>query len=480
MTFTPTPEQLACIEAATSSEENLIISALAGAAKTSTLVMIAEALPTKRILCLAFNKKIADEMAERLPNNCESMTLNSLGFRVWKQVLGRGARIDKDKMYNILSELINALDPEEKKDAYENFADLSKTISFGKACGYIPDGYGRGAKPLMSCDEFFSHTEDKYADWEQQLIRDATRISLDQAWQGVMDFDDQILMPTIFNAAFPMYPVVLIDEAQDLSALNHATLRKLAKRRLIAVGDPCQAIYGFRGAHEESMDLLRKSFSMRELTLSVSFRCPIAVVEHARWRAPSMQYPSWASPGSVSEWTTWEIPDLPEECAIICRNNAPLFSLALKMLRAGRYAQILGNDIGKGLLKIMKKFGDERTSQDVILQRITEWEEAKSAKTRNKGPIQDRAACMRVFAMNGKNLGQAISYAEHIFNSHGPVKLLTGHKSKGLEFNEVFILEKDLIKDEGQDPNLRYVMITRAKQSLTYIDFDGLILPDTP
>ena len=89
MTFTPTPEQLRIISAASSTPDNLIISALAGAAKTSTLVLIAEALPKTSILCISFNKKIATEMKERLPANCTSMTLNSLGHRVWGDTLGK-------------------------------------------------------------------------------------------------------------------------------------------------------------------------------------------------------------------------------------------------------------------------------------------------------------------------------------------------------------------------------------------------------
>ena len=65
------------------------IKALAGAAKTSTLVLIAKALPNVRMLCLAFNKKIATEMEARLPSNCTAMTLNSLGHRTWAECSGR-------------------------------------------------------------------------------------------------------------------------------------------------------------------------------------------------------------------------------------------------------------------------------------------------------------------------------------------------------------------------------------------------------
>lgn len=476
MSFNPTPEQLAIVAAAQTTEDNLIIKALAGAAKTSTLVMIAEALPTTSILCLAFNKKIADEMKERLPHNCVSMTLNSLGHRVWGETIRRRLSINSGKNGDIIKDIIEGLDPEDRREAWDAFPDLIKAMAFGKQCGYLPDGYRpeRGGRGLMSDSDFKDHYEEKFSELEFEIVRGATIKSLDMAWAGECDYDDQIYMPTIFGSIFPKYPLVLIDEAQDLSALNHATLRKLAKKRLIAVGDPCQAIYGFRGAHEESMELLEESFNMKALFLTVSFRCPIKVVEHARFRAPAMQYPEWAKEGAVSSLGLWDVHDLPDHSVVICRNNAPLFSLAIKMLKAGKYPQLVGNDIGKGLLKIMSKFGDRRMPREEALDAVTAWEEAKAKKSKNPGPIRDRAECMRIFLRQGKNLGDAIAYAEHIFNSMGPIKLMTGHKSKGLEFDDVFILDRELLGDRGQDVNLRYVMITRSKSTLTYIDSKNL------
>lgn len=481
-TIVPTDEQLAVIAAGRDTEDNLIISALAGAAKTSTLVMLSEAVPV-RTLCLAFNKKIADEMKERLPRHCESMTLNSLGHRIWGETIGRRLQINASKVGDLLKDEISKFDdPDLVKSAWEIFGDLVRAISFGKSCGYIPDGYAppRPNKfvPLMSDDEFQDHHEEKLEDWEWHLIRTVSWRSLDEAWKGNCDYDDQILMPTIFHAIFPRYPLVLIDEAQDLSALNHATLRKLVKKRLIAVGDPCQAIYGFRGAHEESMALLEESFSMRKLILSTSFRCPIRVIEHARWRAPHMQWPEWAATGEVNYLGTWSVDDLPAHAAIICRNNAPLFAMAIKLLKNGRYAQLVGNDIGKGLLRIMEKFGPRTMKRKEVLEAITEWQAAKEEKSKNPGPIRDRADCMRIFAEQGKDLSDAIAYAQHIFNSDGPIKLMTGHKSKGLEFDHVFILDRELISDRGQDKNLKYVMQTRAKQTLNYINTADLIEAD--
>lgn len=478
MTFSPTPEQAAIVEAAQGSSDNLIISALAGAAKTSTLVLIAQALPSTRILCLAFNKRIAVEMQERLPKNCTAMTLNSLGHRTWAETINRRLTLDAGKNYTILTELVKALPKAQQDDAYETFADTLKIIEQGKVSGYVPDGAFPATKRLLTDDEFFSSLDEEPSDLTIDLIRRASKLSIRQGLDGKIDFNDQILLPTVFPAMFEHYPLVLVDEAQDLSALNHATLRKLAKKRLIAVGDECQSIYGFRGAHENSMHVLQETFSMRKLVLSVSFRCPRAVVEAARWRAPHMQYPEWAKPGLVRNVQDWDQTLIPSEAAIVCRNNAPLFGMAIKLLKNGRRPEIVGNDIGKYLVKVMKKFGDPGMSQDEAITALNTWanEKRKKARDRAIAKINDQEACIRVFLEQGETLREGIAYAEHLFATQGPIQMMTGHKSKGLEFDNVFILDRDLIRmDEPQDRNLFYVMQTRAKKELTYVQSDYFI-----
>lgn len=474
--FTPTPEQEACIIAARDTTDNLLISALAGAAKTSTLVLIAEALPKVEMLCLAFNKRIATEMQQRLPTNCKAMTLNSLGHRAWMDAVGTRLVLNDKKNYEILRDLVDKIeDPEDKKAAFDKFADILRAVASGKTAGYVPDHPAfKKAKPLMRDEEYFEWLDEEPSDLEWYLIRETSIRSMKRALKGEIDFDDQLLMPTVFFAFFPRYPLVLVDETQDLSALNHAMLRKIVRKRLIAVGDECQSIYGFRGAHQDSMNRIKKEFSMTELTLSISFRCPTSVVEEARWRAPHMKWPEWAKPGEVRRLTKWGVDDIPDEAAIICRNNAPLFNMAIKLLRNGRYPQLIGMDIGKSLLKHMKKLGPADTPQGELFEKIAAWQETKEKKSRNRGSVRDQAECMRIFARQGRNLGEAIAYAEHLLQRHGPIQLMTGHKSKGLEFDHVFILDKELVRmGEAQDRNLMYVMQTRAKQTLTYVDTEN-------
>lgn len=478
MSHTPTPEQQAIIDAARNTKDNLMVSALAGAAKTSTLVMVAEALPDVKILCLAFNKRIAVEMQERMPPNCTCQTLNSLGHRTWQQMLGRRLIVDDKKVFGILKGLIDKLPKRDQELSYDAFSETLKAIEFGKACGYIPTGTFPSGKGLMDDSSFFAHLDEEPTALQENLIREATIESIEQAQQGKIDFNDQIFMPTLFPSMFDFYPLVMVDEAQDLSALNHATLRKLVKRRLIAVGDECQAIYGFRGAHEDSMPTLQKQFDMKKLILSTSFRCPRSVVREAQWRAPHMRYPEWAVEGEVKIMGQWDVTNIPQSASIICRNNAPLFGMAIKLLKNGRYPQIIGNDIGKYLVKVMTKFSkNTKMPREEVLAAIQAWETEKAKKARNPEKVYDQGACLRIFAQQGETLGDAIAYANHLFSSQGPIQLMTGHKSKGLEFDIVFFLDQHLIRtdadESGQEKNLRYVIQTRAKQQLIYVDSEA-------
>lgn len=468
---TPTEEQAAIIDAARSGERNLLIAALAGAAKTSTLELIADALPEVEILALAFNKKMATELQERMPRNVKAMTLNGLGHRTWMDATGRRLKIDASKTYNIIMPLVQGKPRAEQDVLWENFAELIRIIDFGKACGYVPSGHHDRAKALMRDEDFFGHLEQKLTTIEEDLVREATLMSLNMALKGECDFNDQILMPTVFHGAFPRYPLVLVDEAQDLSSLNHATLRKLARKRLIAVGDPCQAIYGFRGAHEESMSLLREQFDMQELPLTISFRCPMEVVKHVRWRAPQMRWPEWAKPGVVRTLPSWNAETPETDAVIICRNNAPLFNIAIKLLKNGRSCELHGKDVITSLTKVMRKFGGHDLPQHDVLGKIDSWlaNEMEKNKERAHNRLGDRAECMRIFAREGATLGDALAYAQHISQLHSPLKLMTGHGAKGLEYDHVYFLDQGLVGREEQDPNLRYVICTRAKETLTYI-----------
>src|SRR5262249_17926029 len=157
-------------------------------------------------------------------------------------------------------------------------------------------------------------------------------------------------------------------ETQDLNPCNHVMLDKLVKRRLVAVGDDCQSIYAFRGAVQGGMVKIEQKFSMTVLPLSVSFRCPEKVVEHAKWRVPEFK---WVKPGGeVRVLTELHGNSIGDDAVIICRNNAPLFRVALRLLSLGRSVSVAGSDLGPRVVGIMKKLGDEDAKQATVIDLI--------------------------------------------------------------------------------------------------------------
>lgn len=482
-TIEATEEQVAIIEFAIAHPERcMLINALAGSAKTSTLRFLAKYMPVIPTLSVAFNKRIVEELKKVLPANIVPSTVNSVGHRAWGSQIGKKLVLDTKKNGDIIKSFMDTMKQKEKNEVWDVFGDLVKTISKAKLSGYVPAS-SMASRSLLTQDEFFESLEEEFDGWFIDLVDRALAESIKRASGGLIDFDDQIYMPTLFGGVFPQFPRIFVDEAQDLSAINHAMIDKLMgpQTQLIAVGDPWQSIYAFRGAVTASMSRLKERYAMHELTLSVSFRCPIQVILKAHSRVPHMRWPDWAKEGVVETLDSWDAKCIPDHSAIICRNNAPLLSCALALLRAGRGVHLVGTDLGPQLIKALKKFGDESMPQPGVMDAIDEWERDRMRKGRNEAVIADKAECLRVFAAFGPTLGAAIAYAEHIFAAKGPIQLMSGHKSKGLEFDVVYHLDPQRIPSpyakEGealeQELNVRYVIETRPKRELYLVRMDG-------
>ena len=121
----------------------------------------------------------------------------------------------------------------------------------------------------------------------------------------------------------------------------------------------------------------------------------------------------------------------------------------------------------------MKKLGPESMTKKDLIDAIEQWREEKLMA--NSKSANDLADCMRVFADHGNSLGSALSYAEHLFAQQGTIRLLTGHKSKGLEFPNVYWLDPGLCDNREQDRNLAYVIITRSENKLNMVDSSSIL-----
>ncbi|TCO58673.1 ATP-dependent helicase [Actinocrispum wychmicini] len=122
---------------------------------------------------------------------------------------------------------------------------------------------------------------------------------------GVLDFADQMAMaarlardhPEVAQGERARYGAVLLDEYQDTGHAQRVLLRSLFGREnpmtVTAVGDPAQAIYGWRGASAANLPRFTTDFPREDLRpatrygLLTSFRNPPEVLELAnRTSAP--------------------------------------------------------------------------------------------------------------------------------------------------------------------------------------------------
>lgn len=506
-------------DAVENTEDSLLIEAVAGSGKTTTIVeAIKHVSSRKSVAFLAFNKSIAQELGRRITNpNAKCMTLHSCGFTAWKRFVGTDVQVDSRKTFEIIKNSLTW--PERNRNS-----QLSKLIGLAKQIGMVPgdeqrlsgsfvdeiatDGLLPGCHEGAICKGL---VEDDLAVWrdlmelygidedeaEISIVRRILRDSIAQA-RVVMDFDDMLYMPVISEASFEKFDVVFVDEAQDLSGIQRVMISRMLKpsSRVIAVGDRHQAIYAFRGASSDAMPLLASEFGCKPLPLSISYRCPKAVVKKAQSWVEHIEFAETAPEGLVVEYPEqWLLRDFLPSDSILCRLTRPLVEVAFILIRARIPCRVLGRDIGAGLLALVKKskitpgspLSDFEGWLDFYHQRevrkLTEREEPAKL-----GLLNDKVETLRVFiddlspASTVFDLQKSI---EALFsdNDAGKLTLSTVHKSKGLEYPRVFILDAHELMpcpwanrpgDLQQEKNLMYVACTRAQNELYYITSEQL------
>lgn len=514
---TPTAEQVAIYDAALHTRKNLMVKSYAGCGKSTTLEGMYRALqaatdagerPPRSSIILAFNKKIAEDMKKRVPASVVVRTFNSLGHIAWMRTLPRSIPITLDdrKTGRIISDLLKGLGGSNDEELWENVRNL---VSRGQGAGIVPKKFEhawRGLRPDTR-EMWEEVADDAWIDISNgatvDVARAALAISCEEAFKGTISFDDQIYMPLFFGGRFPRFADVGVDEAQDLNLLNHLQIKKIREDRLFVVGDPCQAIYGFRGAASDSMERLRElapEDSWLDLKLTTTFRCPPEVVARQLSHAPGFNSRKPEGHAIVRElppFRQWTLQDLPEahDLAFLCRNVAPLVDVAFLMLKQGVIPNMLGRDIGKNLISLAKKVSGKEKDLPIedFIPKLEDWYKTEkdlailNGKEHKLEGLQDRYESIKsvIEAVAPKTVKDLLDAIDELFSrsSSGPV-LATIHRSKGLEWTNVVHLDPwrvpsrqaQAVAQRGdgvalqQEMNLRFVAETRTLKNLILAD----------
>ena len=512
--FIVTPAHEAIFEQIQSRKRNLLINAVAGSGKSTTLLESLRFVHRReRVGMFAFARRNKDDLLYKLkvrsqdpklkdsmPHNISVLTMNSMGWRAYSASMPFAVRFEERK----LNRLVKGMENAEARGA------VLKVTKLAKAFCIVPEGI-----PTQMAEGMNKDTDDVWAELidhfaieipaeftANQIIRASRKLlGISTRDQVNVDFDDQLFFPIIYGSAFPKYNRVYVDECQDLSQLQHLMIeRSLAPGgQFVFVGDENQAIYGFRGADSDSVQKLEERFNCERLPLHVSYRCPKAIVELAQRYVPHIE----AAPGNKEGVLDTQVKDFrrtdfePDDF-VVCRFNAPLVNVAYDLMRKGIKCMIMGKDIGEDLLALVQKLKSKTIEE--LLRNLAAWEEkevsrlVRADKEDAAAVVSDRADTIRVFAemedtMPALEKRIATMFADAAEKSAidedgapqpalrpGYVNLASIHKAKGLEAERVTILNfHELPCRWGkqawqlqQEINAVYIAVTRSMGTLRF------------
>lgn len=489
--FIPSKYQKAVFDFIVNGVGNAVINAVAGSGKSTTIVQGMKLIPDGlKVLFLAFNKRIVEELIVKVNDPSKTIqTLNALGHRAVVKAYGR-VTVDVRKYTNYVN---NGF----KNGLFNSTRDLSD-FEFGvyrdniyNLVNYYRVNNCKTVSDLTPICEKFNLI---IMDNEFEIVERAIRWGLNET--KTIDFVDQLFFPVAKNWEMEKYDFIMIDECQDLSAVQRELFLKslAANGRFIAVGDPHQAIYGFAGADADSFQQLQAIPNTITLPLSVCYRCGSDIVERAKTLVPQIESKDNAPKGVIDEKA--KLADVVDGDMVLCRNTAPLVRLCMQYISQSVKAYVVGRDIGANLITLIKKTNKPLTidvlnrlsidlselGQKIIAKTGCEVNDLKDMPS--YALLRDKIECIEVIASGLKFSTQAIDRIEVIFkdDQKSGIALSTVHKAKGLESDNVYIIcpnkfyNKRSMKKEWsaqQEKNLVYVAYTRPKNKLGFIsDFE--------
>jgi superfamily I DNA/RNA helicase len=468
--------------------EILLINALAGCAKTSTLKIISQNNLNSKFLYLAFNRKIVDEAKESFPSNTKATTLHALA----RAYSGR-----KPLQYmnmEIIKKILN-IDIQSSKEYFKIFNALKAYQIFCQSAFSIDelDELKIDTRKKLE-DEFKQRFENKNMDFiiEQRIkaIDYVEEIHYAILNSNFTTFDTFLkeFVETSNRRSFD-YEYIVLDESQDVSKLLAKfiiSLVKAKKYKLIIVGDNNQKIYGFLGNTNLSLvvERLYPELSM-SMTLTKSFRFSA----DSKIERLSNQLLKLRGEEIFGARETVPIPSKDERVAYLSRGTFPLLAMSIHQILNKKEYHLYGGvanfnikeikDIYnlyvhtkklKGLLdrdfkllkaeEIIKILFKNRTKipfpkleTDSLKAFSSFFELENFASSRAIFDLQDNINIVYfIFSKkralekiednsNGHMVDEFFSLIERHSNEKSKTVISTIHKSKGLEFESVIILK---------------------------------------
>lgn len=517
----PTEEQAQICDFVAKERGSLIIDALAGSGKTSTLLMLLARMPQRSVLICAFNRRIADELTEKV-NQLKAITPSLRGMSIHvKTFHAQGLSMIKDH-YRHLQVSSTGTEDILRKAAGEGpglpfrvkraAVRLLRTLKETTATRSVPTsdvvlalGY--------EYDIFDKKMSEREAAMTVDIVRDGYLLSLDLERRTTIDYCDMVWAPIVCGLPpKSRYQAVLVDELQDISEPQMTMILNLMapNGRLVGVGDVHQQIYEWRGSlGSMAWTLAKEKLGVALFPLTMTWRCSKRVVAEAQQIVPKIRAREDASEGSISECPWYAMPkaigprsEIPT--FVLSRNNATILECALYLWRERVHFEL---NAGKEMLDPLFMLLDNElnlSSQPLFIASVNAWhaKAIAAAEKANSPSAADRFDEQRAMLMTAAQFASPDKIKRLLYDIITPnganVLLSTVHKVKGLEADRVFLLKqtfgrhKDPLpcklcegdgcsrcsdglykpETEQEELNIEYVAITRARHDLIWVDIN--------
>ncbi len=508
------------------SAKNLMVKALAGTGKTTTMVWSVGTVPRGVVLSdeqaairkwvskihrkttrfVAFNKIIAEELGRRIPKDCEASTCHSMGLSIIKTVTkGQRLVVDQYKYSKIFydcycmgrsDEVIAAQKP--INEQLVQIINLARSTLTGVREGFTLVLHVNEVAKI--CEMYDIELEVSFFEATEKInnvLKIACNFADNAIATRVIDFVDMIWMPVFYNLPVQPVDLLIVDECQDLNKAQQELVLRCG-HHLVVVGDVHQAIYGFSGADRNSFlrleQRLSESGGVDLLTLYQTRRCGKAIVREANSLVPELVAHETNPEGKVGKHQAKSLIEKLDAChrskrttMVVCRTNAPLLALAFRLIANGVRTKVQGREIGATLANFIKKFKESDVGEMLAKLELYEMTEEKKLLLAPWGSeekilnLHDKCECVRILCDGEQSVDVVVQKIQSMFDDTktetGMILLSSAHRSKGLEAKTVFIYRPDLLPHprivEGsfgaQEYNLKYVAITRAIEELYYV-----------
>ena len=476
---TPTKEQQDIIDYAAQGN-SLIIQAFSGASKTTTLCLVAKELDKqgKKGLYLAFNKAIAEEAKEKMPDSVYCSTVHSLAFRNSDRRLTKKINYVFDHP-KVLADNYNVKELKIKveragRDIDVNVAPI-QIVKMAKdtIANYCNSSFKELCIDVVVVQEFGegSRIIDGETPLKKSILKTAKALFKDMVnvkSKTPITHDTYLKLYSLDNSNKLEYDYVMVDENQDTNPCTLMILDRYKGQKII-VGDTHQAIYAWRNAIN-AMDMYPE-FQTLHLTKSFRFGDSVEKLANEVLQHKGCDMHLYGN-GSKEDTSTFN----GKYDVYIARTNQGALSMYISLLEEGRKPYL---DVNKDeIIKFVKHYfslgkGWKITNPHQTLYGFESKEEVKEYTKKVKD--RDLEKFLLLCDMHGYSLVDLLKESSPKHQSDCCV--MTAHKSKGLEFDNVLLgddfdylaIVNDAgvvvgVTDDVQELNLLYVAVTRAKK----------------